>query len=193
MLAGVMLMFMLIGVLCEVVSAIASTEKEGILAGNVAGGLREAFVSLGMDHDAPLSKRQFQELLYEPLIVDRLTDVGTDPVVLLDMSEVIFDSLDKDGQGMRFEKFVDVVLSMRGHNLATVKDTTSQLLVIKNIVKMTQDLIMQKLHEEITQLKGAISDLSDRPGLFEDDDHEGYGDHGNESVGFNQRTSDRQS
>jgi len=133
MLAGVMLMFMLIGVLCEVVSAIASTEKEGILAGNVAGGLREAFVSLGMDHDAPLSKRQFQELLYEPLIVDRLTDVGTDPVVLLDMSEVIFDSLDKDGQGMRFEKFVDVVLSMRGHNTATVKDTTSQLLVIKNL------------------------------------------------------------
>merc|ERR1719217_706506 len=108
-------MFMLIGVLCEVVSAIASTEKEGILAGNVAGGLREAFDSMGMPCDIPLSKQQFQDLLCEPSIVDRLTDVGTDPVVLVDMSEVIFDSVDKEGSGMSFEKFVDVVLSMRGH------------------------------------------------------------------------------
>eukprot|EP00929_Paragymnodinium_shiwhaense_P067043 TRINITY_DN33728_c0_g1_i1.p1 TRINITY_DN33728_c0_g1~~TRINITY_DN33728_c0_g1_i1.p1 ORF type:complete len:874 (-),score=279.97 TRINITY_DN33728_c0_g1_i1:371-2992(-) len=173
MLAAVMLMYMLIGVLVEVVASIAGTEKEGLTTSAVASGMRDAFSQLGLDPEAPMTKHQFVELLYEPLVVDRLQDVGTDPVILLDMADVIFDNIDKDGQGMRFEKFIDTVLSMRGHNPATVKDTTSQLLVIKQFVKESQEAILVKMAEEVAALSTSIKDIKDRDGHDDYDDDDG--------------------
>merc|ERR1719335_1052200 len=129
MFAGLLLMFilfaaytvlnMLVGVLCEVVSAVAATEKEEMLVTYVNRKVRAIVDELDKDGDHCISKSEFVKILENFDAVKSLQDVGVDVVGLVDFADVIFD----DGaQELSFEKFMDVVLQLRGTNTATVKD-----------------------------------------------------------------------
>jgi len=156
MLASVTTMYMLIGVLCEVISAIASTEKESLVVGRVAEHLRDALISHGRDPDGSFSKKEFQDLLVEEDVMRILFDVGVEASILLDASDVIFERLDRDGEGLEFEKFVECVLSMRGSSTATVHDVTQLLILMKTMMKDNTTKLEVKIKEEVNFLHAAL-------------------------------------
>eukprot|EP00929_Paragymnodinium_shiwhaense_P053792 TRINITY_DN2695_c0_g1_i1.p1 TRINITY_DN2695_c0_g1~~TRINITY_DN2695_c0_g1_i1.p1 ORF type:complete len:988 (-),score=302.05 TRINITY_DN2695_c0_g1_i1:112-2994(-) len=159
LIAAVTLMYMLIGVLVDVVTAIATTEKEAMIVSDLATQLRNIMYDSGFNPDLPLSKMEFHELLYAEDVVSIVKRVHVDPTVLVDMADVIFDDIDKDGQGMRFEQFVELILNMRGQNPATVKDIKQQMLVMKGIIRDSTDGLLKKIREEISMVKLQIHDM----------------------------------
>merc|ERR1719272_1285999 len=74
-LAGITVMYMLVGVLVDTVGAIASTEKEGMVVFNLAEDLRFCFGALNRDVEASMSLFEFNQLLANPDIAHIITDV----------------------------------------------------------------------------------------------------------------------
>jgi hypothetical protein len=146
-LAGLCVMNMLIGVLCEVVTVVSSVEKESMLVNYVKSTLQHMLTTSGidMDGDAHISKREFEVLLEFPGAAKAIQEVGVDVVGLMDFTDFIF----QDGKELSFPDFMDMVLQLRGTNTATVKD----------LVDLRKVLI-----SELGSLDKKFADLSTRVG-----------------------------
>merc|ERR1712187_621440 len=127
LLAALTVMNMLTGVLCEVVSTVAATEKEAAAVGYVKAKVREILKIEDVDRDGDglISKGEFVRMIEHRDAAAALQDVGVDVLALVDHAEVIFQS---DARGQEFEKkidfndFMNIVLQLRGGNTATVRD-----------------------------------------------------------------------
>merc|ERR1719326_2565870 len=125
LLAALTVMNMLVGVLCEVVSAVAATEQEEMLVNYVNGKLSEVMAILDSDGGGTISKNEFQQILDNDQAVKCLSDVGVDVFALIDLADYIFEDDEAENQDeieLDFTKFMEVVLQLRGTNHATVKD-----------------------------------------------------------------------
>eukprot|EP00927_Polykrikos_kofoidii_P025277 TRINITY_DN2274_c0_g1_i2.p1 TRINITY_DN2274_c0_g1~~TRINITY_DN2274_c0_g1_i2.p1 ORF type:complete len:730 (+),score=121.52 TRINITY_DN2274_c0_g1_i2:51-2192(+) len=125
LLGSLTVMNMLVGVLCEVVSAVAATEQEEMLVTYVNDKLSKVMAMLDTDGGGTISKREFIEILDNVDAVRCLNDVGVDVFGLVDLADYIFeddDSKNEDEVELDFSKFMEVVLQLRGTNQATVKD-----------------------------------------------------------------------
>jgi len=116
-------MNMLVGVLCEIVSMVASVEREELTVTYVRDMLLEMLRTGGLDASVKvaavrISRGAFQELLMMPPAVRIIQEIGVDVVGLVDFADYIF----KDGSDLTFEEFMELVLQLRGTNNATVKD-----------------------------------------------------------------------
>jgi voltage-gated sodium channel len=156
LLVTVTLSYMLIGVLCETVRTIASTERERITVGNVARFLREEWQScLHIDTKECITKAQFQSLLMDPIIARFIAENGVDVIVLVDMFDFVYDDAVKGSgeanDGMSFQSFVDIVLNMRGSNVATVKDVEAQVRQIRTMMHKSLKENYDKVQEAMTQ------------------------------------------
>jgi hypothetical protein len=129
LLAVLTVMNMLIGVLCDVVTMVAATEKEGLTVMMVKREIREVTNRLDQDGDNKISKIEFMQILQDPHAVKIIQDIGVDVFSLLDLADVIFMNDDPDGLG--FDDFLDVMLNLRSTNTATVKDVMNVLRAIK--------------------------------------------------------------
>jgi len=161
-LAVLTLMNMLVGVLVEVVGAIALTEKESMRVLSLASSLREALLGMCYSLDEPFKKDQFQNLLVQPEIARIVTGAGVDVILLVEMSEAIFDDMEISGKdGIRFEDFVELVLNMRGTNPAKVKDIKEQLRLIKTAVDMATKKVSERFTEEFEVLTGKVQEVKE--------------------------------
>mmetsp|Transcript_137201 Transcript_137201/g.273817 ORF Transcript_137201/g.273817 Transcript_137201/m.273817 type:complete len:744 (-) Transcript_137201:47-2278(-) len=128
LLAALTVMNMLIGVICEVVSAVAATEREQLSLGFVKEKINELMTQSGADenNDQMISKEEFDKLLQNQKAVAILQDVGVDVVGLVDFKDIIFepDTMQEEGEEklLGFADFMNLVLDLRGGNNATVKD-----------------------------------------------------------------------
>jgi len=132
--AALMVMNMLIGVLCEVVSAVASTEKEEMNVLALRGRLAEAMDKLDQNRNGRLTEKEFVQIMSDLKTVALLNEIGVDPIALIDMAPKIFETTttedddDIDGGAIKapkeigFEKFVEIVLDHRGTSTASLKD-----------------------------------------------------------------------
>lgn len=120
LLASLTVMNMLVGVLCEVVSVVSSVEKESLLVNYVKGTLLHMLETSGLDADGDhlIAKPEFEALLENPAAAKALQEVGVDVIGLVDFTDFIF----KDGRELSFPDFMEMVLQLRGSNIATVKD-----------------------------------------------------------------------
>lgn len=120
LIASLVVMNMLVGILCEVVSVVSTVEKEELLINYVKGALQEMIMSAGLDvnGDNRISRPEFETLLENREAARALQEVGVDVVGLVDFTDFIF----LDGRDMSFGDFMDMVLQLRGSNTATVKD-----------------------------------------------------------------------
>eukprot|EP00929_Paragymnodinium_shiwhaense_P120738 TRINITY_DN9276_c0_g5_i1.p1 TRINITY_DN9276_c0_g5~~TRINITY_DN9276_c0_g5_i1.p1 ORF type:complete len:911 (+),score=225.90 TRINITY_DN9276_c0_g5_i1:113-2845(+) len=118
LLASMTIMNMLVGVLVEVVSTVASVEKETIQVNFVKQKLQSTLEELDENQDGMISRHEFNMLLAMPESARALQDVGVDVVGLVDFADVIFD----DQESLTFANFMEMVLQLRGSNMATVKD-----------------------------------------------------------------------
>merc|ERR1712107_522891 len=105
---------MLIGVLCEVVSAVAATEKEEMLVTYVNQKLQKVVAMLDTDGGGTISKTEFMQILENVEAVRCLQDVGVDVIGLVDFADFIFENddnengEDEEGEGEKeldFPKF----------------------------------------------------------------------------------------
>jgi len=137
LLASLTVLNLLVGVLCEVVSVVSSVEKETLLVNYVKGTLLEMLQREGLDADGDqmISRVEFEALLENPAASKALTDVGVDVIGLIDFTDFIF----KDGKQLSFPDFMEVVLQLRGSNVATVKDLVDlRKIVISELDKISK-------------------------------------------------------
>lgn len=154
--AYVLLMNMLVGVLVEVVQAIAVTEKEGITVVSLATDLRNCLIMHQISTDRGLSKESIDKMLSETDFAVVLENAGADVITLADMLHAIFeDQGDEDGL-ITFEDLVDNILNLRGANPAKVKDVKGQLRAFKGAMKEVEANLRSALFDELTVVKEVL-------------------------------------
>mmetsp|Transcript_79213 Transcript_79213/g.169687 ORF Transcript_79213/g.169687 Transcript_79213/m.169687 type:complete len:588 (+) Transcript_79213:119-1882(+) len=118
MLAALMVMNLLIGVLCEVVSAVSSSEKDAIMVDFVKEVLVRHVSAGDEDHDGMISKDEFITMVGSNNVVSALQGIGLDVIGLLDLVDDIF----VDGASISIEDFMEIVQQFRGSQAAILKD-----------------------------------------------------------------------
>jgi hypothetical protein len=142
-LAALTLMSMLIGVVCEVVSAVATMEKETLTVNYTRDRLQELLaLGVDVDNDKRISKEEFLHMFTIPEAVEILHEIDVDVIGLLDFSETIFEpdvlDLEKgvtEERTLDFGEFMRVVLDLRGNNPATVRDVVETRKSVNNRIR----------------------------------------------------------
>lgn len=135
-LVSMTIMYMLLGVLVDVVATVATSEKEAMAVSILATELRAKLQQLGYGDDMKFNQEELQAIMMHPSIVKIMQDEGVDVNVLADMLELICqDVSNKEGGVVTFADIVEIVLNMRGTNPATVKDCKEQIRVTKALLK----------------------------------------------------------
>eukprot|EP00931_Biecheleriopsis_adriatica_P087536 TRINITY_DN6199_c1_g1_i1.p1 TRINITY_DN6199_c1_g1~~TRINITY_DN6199_c1_g1_i1.p1 ORF type:complete len:693 (-),score=162.56 TRINITY_DN6199_c1_g1_i1:71-2149(-) len=131
LLSAVTVMNMLIGILCEIVSAVAATERETIAVSYVRDTLFAILESGGFVQESDdlntvkVTRNDFAQMLTVPMASKSLSGCGVDVFALIDNLDMVFAQASEglDGQKvLKFVELVDIILSLRGSNTATVKD-----------------------------------------------------------------------
>jgi len=119
LIASVTVLNMLVGVLVDVVSVVSAVEKEALEVTYAKEQVLSMMENdLDEDNDKMISKSEFAKLLQKEQAAKALQNVGVDVVGLVDFTDFIF----PDEKDITFPDFMEVVLSLRGKNVATVKD-----------------------------------------------------------------------
>eukprot|EP00931_Biecheleriopsis_adriatica_P115140 TRINITY_DN90977_c0_g1_i1.p1 TRINITY_DN90977_c0_g1~~TRINITY_DN90977_c0_g1_i1.p1 ORF type:complete len:634 (+),score=153.24 TRINITY_DN90977_c0_g1_i1:268-1902(+) len=126
--SAITIMNMLIGVLCEVITAVSDAETEALRVAWMTETLKTALDGADENSDGFIDVDEFYRMLSDERVQDVLDTVEIDPVGLIDFVDVIFDggepTDDKPGAKPQvpFEVFKDRLLELRGSNNCTVKD-----------------------------------------------------------------------
>ncbi|CAJ1422268.1 unnamed protein product, partial [Effrenium voratum] len=139
---------MLIGVICEVITAVAAAEKEAIQITWVKETLNRVMGCTDENFDGKLQKSEFFMIAQDKDAVRALKELGVDVFTLIDFADMIFEEpgeakrcvedagciefrsseVPKQDAGesgeaeLSFADFMEVILQFRGTNMATVKD-----------------------------------------------------------------------
>jgi len=172
-LAALTVMNMLVGVLCEVVSAVAKAEKEEMAVSFVRSNINALLAETGLDEDEDQQIRveDFERLLDSPAAIKALGEVGVDVEGLVDYAEIIFQS---DANGKRFDRsldfdeFMDLVLQLRGTNTATLKDLSDLRKFIQS-QNNNRNRSFANLELRVENLQAFVSEMSGTQSRMEDD------------------------
>eukprot|EP00441_Pelagodinium_beii_P037750 CAMPEP_0197633126 /NCGR_PEP_ID=MMETSP1338-20131121/9551_1 /TAXON_ID=43686 ORGANISM="Pelagodinium beii, Strain RCC1491" /NCGR_SAMPLE_ID=MMETSP1338 /ASSEMBLY_ACC=CAM_ASM_000754 /LENGTH=627 /DNA_ID=CAMNT_0043204719 /DNA_START=83 /DNA_END=1963 /DNA_ORIENTATION=- len=151
LMSALTVMNMLIGVLCEIVSAVSASERETIAVAAVRDRLMHIMNDCGIDQDGDgtISKEEFSTMLQVPEATRALSECGVDIYSLIDNMDFIFESANPtattaDGEkSLSFLDFLDLILALRGSNLATVKDIVD----LRKQVKVSFDNLKENLQD----------------------------------------------
>lgn len=160
-LSAITVMYMLIGVLVDVISSIAAAEKEGMTIAELASELRKLMSSMDRDADAPITLFEFRNFLHVRAFQAVMHTVNVDVMVLADQLDVIYEDEQAKAFGLPFPKFIDLILGMRGSNTATVKDVKEQYKVLKKLMASEFDLLLNKLHIEFSSNLHSLEEMVD--------------------------------
>jgi hypothetical protein len=120
---------MLVGILCDVVSAVSSFEREEMLLSHVRDCLWGLLESVGIDPETDMINREtFEDLLAKKQAIITLHELGVDVIGLVEQLDFIF----ADSDDLNFGDFFDLILKLRGTNHATVKDMVDLRKLIRN-------------------------------------------------------------
>eukprot|EP00931_Biecheleriopsis_adriatica_P043585 TRINITY_DN24913_c0_g1_i1.p1 TRINITY_DN24913_c0_g1~~TRINITY_DN24913_c0_g1_i1.p1 ORF type:complete len:623 (-),score=111.99 TRINITY_DN24913_c0_g1_i1:45-1865(-) len=160
------LLNMLIGVLCEVVTEVSHREKSMLDEAFVRERVVQVLELLDSDGNGMISKKELRGMAKSPEACALLQEANVDITGLLDIADLIFQS---DQQGHEFNKeidldtFVKLVISLRGENQATVKDVVDLRKFLNTRISATQNDLQKLTHRlrdvEITtkELKKALN------------------------------------
>ncbi|CAJ1395536.1 unnamed protein product [Effrenium voratum] len=149
-LVSVTIMYMLLGVLVDVIGAVASTEKQKIEISYIVGQLRDELDKMAIvPEDLTLNQADFQKLVLEPGIVRVMADAGVNVDVLAEMLDLVWEDAAKTTNTMTWSDLVNMVLNMRGSNPATVKDCKEQIRVTNSLIKRCFGELFDELDEAL--------------------------------------------
>lgn len=165
-LVSVTIMYMLLGVLVDVIGAVASTEKQKIEITYIVGQLREELEKMHIvPEDMALTKSDFEKMVLEPGIVRVMHESGVNVDVLAEMLDLVWEDASKTAQKMNFSELVNMVLGMRGSNPATVKDCKEQIRVTNSLIKRCFVELYEELDEKTQQIRTEIQNSLDNDDL----------------------------
>jgi len=140
LLAALTVMNMLIGVLCEVITAVAECEHEEIQIMNVRDCLEDVVERQKKSQDGQsikallqseeglgklrIFKEDFLRIMTDEKCTDLLVQVKVDPFGLVELVDTLFTTEDGDEKVLFFPDLVELVMDQRSCNIATVKDVT---------------------------------------------------------------------
>lgn len=185
-LVSVTIMYMLLGVLVDVIGAVASTEKQKIEITYIVGQLREELDKLSIiPEDMALDQLEFQKLVLEPGIVRVMHESGVNVEVLAEMLDLVWEDASKAGTQAKtftFSELVNMVLGMRGSNPATVKDCKEQIRVTNSLIKRCFGELYEELEDKFYQVRQEIQSM-DQDFSIEDLDNVGGWPQGEDPEG----------
>jgi hypothetical protein len=157
--ASLTLMNMLIGVLCEVVSAVASTERADNLANQVQKKMETILHDLDENLDEMISYSEFSRMITKPEALRCLQEVGVNPLSVIDFADMFFF---EEGHlvELSFEEFMEIVMNLRDSNQSTYKDVLKLWMQIKT----TTHPMIEKLDLKVSQIDKKIDDTAARLG-----------------------------
>eukprot|EP00927_Polykrikos_kofoidii_P017273 TRINITY_DN17842_c0_g1_i1.p1 TRINITY_DN17842_c0_g1~~TRINITY_DN17842_c0_g1_i1.p1 ORF type:complete len:566 (+),score=114.17 TRINITY_DN17842_c0_g1_i1:61-1758(+) len=130
-LSCLMVMNLLIGLLCEVVSEVSRVEKDSLLAFDLQQSLLEAMPLIDEDGNRQISVTEFKQIFENDKACKILNEVGVDVFALVDNVDYIFDG----ASYLSFGDFVDMALKFRHDNNVTVKELATARMVILQELK----------------------------------------------------------
>ena len=95
-LSALMILNMLVGILCEVVSSRAAVEKEEAAVNYLSHAMLEFLECTDVDGNEQIDQKEFCSLIAQPEVREMLQDFGVDYKGLLSISEVIFEELQQE-------------------------------------------------------------------------------------------------
>merc|ERR1719507_1588713 len=139
---------MLVGVICEVGSAVAATEQERMTVSYVKDKIAELIHDQNKDNDDSISRQEFKEMFSNQKAMTILQDVGVDVIGLVDFADTIFDdACEAVGEDtLSFEDFMGLILDLRGSNTATVKDVVDLRRHINSRIENFENKLLELPH-----------------------------------------------
>mmetsp|Transcript_53975 Transcript_53975/g.167080 ORF Transcript_53975/g.167080 Transcript_53975/m.167080 type:complete len:308 (+) Transcript_53975:1-924(+) len=119
LISGVTLLNMLIGVLCEVVSAVAAAEREEAAISLVKQTLLVMLKRLDTDGSQTLTREELFAVIHDPASLQVLLDLKVDVPYLLEFQNMLFEGHSNE---IPIRAIMDLILSSRGDRAATVQD-----------------------------------------------------------------------
>jgi len=120
-LASLTVMNMLIGVLCEVISAVAAEETEAMMVDKVHDKFGSIIEKLDDNNDGTISWDEFKAILELPEAIAAFESVNVNPESMVDVAEDVFFE-DGEPLAVPFDDFMGMVLDLRGGQQATVEN-----------------------------------------------------------------------
>jgi len=117
--AGITIMNLLIGILCDVVASVAQDERESLLTEKVYSTFGQFVGELDTNRDGEISWHEFQQLVQRKDALSALQKVDVDPEAFLDVAQGQFS--DTNG-ALKIGEFMELILDMRGGKQASIKD-----------------------------------------------------------------------
>mmetsp|Transcript_92042 Transcript_92042/g.269301 ORF Transcript_92042/g.269301 Transcript_92042/m.269301 type:complete len:609 (-) Transcript_92042:45-1871(-) len=178
-LSSFLLLNMLIGILCEVVTSVSRREREHAAVEYLKNNLLEILEVHDKNDDRHIRKDEFELLMRNPEMHMILTNFGVDAEDLISQKEVLFDMRQppaeavfsdedagpvelsrsavsrstSDMQKITFAEFMELVLRLRGGNGARVKDMVD-----------LRDYVRQRMDSLELQLPGDFRPFAGSPG-----------------------------
>jgi hypothetical protein len=109
---------MLIGILCEVISAVAQVEKAQLDCRHMKDGLLGLVEESDTDRSGYISIKEFENLLQNQEAVRFMASVDIDAAALVDFSVILF----KGDKQYEHHEIIAKLMEFRGSNNCTVKD-----------------------------------------------------------------------
>eukprot|EP00445_Apocalathium_hangoei_P024900 CAMPEP_0203932672 /NCGR_PEP_ID=MMETSP0359-20131031/71021_1 /ASSEMBLY_ACC=CAM_ASM_000338 /TAXON_ID=268821 /ORGANISM="Scrippsiella Hangoei, Strain SHTV-5" /LENGTH=1278 /DNA_ID=CAMNT_0050862143 /DNA_START=42 /DNA_END=3878 /DNA_ORIENTATION=- len=156
--AFVMLMNMLVGVSVEVITAVASTEREGITVLQLATQLRGHLTELGLNCAEPFTPEELQSFLEDPNIASIIEGVGADMLAVVDLTNQFFEE-NEDIAGLSFLELVEVIMSLRGTNHAKVKDVKVMVRNMRSAIKDSEFNMRVIITEELHDIRNQVYEI----------------------------------
>eukprot|EP00746_Dinoflagellata_sp_MGD_P004486 gnl/MRDRNA2_/MRDRNA2_108669_c0_seq1.p1 gnl/MRDRNA2_/MRDRNA2_108669_c0~~gnl/MRDRNA2_/MRDRNA2_108669_c0_seq1.p1 ORF type:complete len:502 (-),score=76.32 gnl/MRDRNA2_/MRDRNA2_108669_c0_seq1:155-1660(-) len=160
-LAALTVMNMLTGVLCEVVSAVADTEREIILTETVKEKMLAIVDSLDTNENNHISYEEFTKIMAMPEALQALEDVDVNPVGIVDFAEFFFFE-DGTAVELTFEDFMECILDLRASNAATVKDVLDLWKKIKTTTSKEGAVVRSKVDSLSVKIEGQLGGVKER-------------------------------
>lgn len=160
MISALTIMNMLIGVLCEVITAVAATEKEANTVDFVKERMQYILHALDLNMDGTISREEFVRMLDSHEAIATLQEVDVDVIGLVDLADYIFnDQATGKEHKLDFVDFMTVVLDLRGSNGATVKDVVDLRKFIRTQCEDTNEKL-DELHRKMKKFPLALPSTS---------------------------------
>merc|ERR1711972_442721 len=122
-------MNMLIGVLVENVHQVTTIEQEERALLYVRERMQDVMSHLDTDHGGTISREEFVHLFESEDAMSCLHDVGVNVENLVDLADEIYQDAEEETgagynpeEGIDFAKFMEIILELRGTNVARLKD-----------------------------------------------------------------------
>jgi hypothetical protein len=113
---------MLIGVLCEVITAVAEEERQKLMTDLVYIKFTAIVKQLDANNDGTISWDEFQQIMEMPEAMQAFEACKVDPDRIMDFAEDWF--IDQEGrpQQLSLSEFMEMVLDLRGDKSVTIED-----------------------------------------------------------------------